>query len=139
MADQLPPGEWTGFYLEFHRPERSWMNLFLQTENDEIKAEGTDYVGPWTAIGTFNPTTGDAHWVKQYVGKHQVIYQGRYLDGCISGTWQIGIVEGPFTIWPKSMAHWTELYLKKDLEVPQPRHNSGRYSLDIDEFSKNPL
>ena len=139
MSNELPAGEWTGFYTEFHRPERSWMNLFLQTQGHVLKAEGTDYVGPWTAQGDYDPDSGEAQWVKNYIGKHQVSYQGTYRNGCISGTWQIGFIEGPFTIWPKSMAHFTELYLKKDLEQSQANRDPGRYSLDINEILKNTL
>ena len=46
-------GEWSGFYIETHRPGRGWMHLYLAFEDGKIRGEGTDYVGPWVATGQY--------------------------------------------------------------------------------------
>ena len=46
-------GEWNGFYLEKHNTNRGWMHLYLEIEDQTIKGEGTDYVGPWNLSGTY--------------------------------------------------------------------------------------
>ena len=81
----LPSGEWNGFYFEKHRPQRSWMHLYLEFKNDQIRGEGTDYVGPWHAEGRYDLDTSRCEWVKQYVGKHQVFYRGDFGSQGILG------------------------------------------------------
>ena len=115
---QFPTGEWGGFYLEDHQPRRGWMHLYLAFADGKITGEGTDYVGPWNAIGIYDPKTGTCQWTKQYVGKHAVQYQGVCDDNGIQGVWQIGIADGKFHIWPKSMNHLTEMYMQDELTEP---------------------
>ncbi len=39
--------------------------------------------------------------MKQYIGKHRVLYQGRSDgEGCIQGTWRIGSTSGGFLLRP---------------------------------------
>ena len=75
LDNRLPTGEWNGFYLENHQPRRGWMHLYMSFEDGNIKGEGTDYVGPWTASGSYDLDTGLCSWVKQYVGRHRVDYR----------------------------------------------------------------
>lgn len=118
--NRLPTGEWNGFYLESHQPRRGWMHLYMSFENNKITGEGTDYVGPWTASGTYDLETGACHWVKQYVGKHQVDYRGICGPNGIQGQWRILWTSGEFHIWPKSLHHLNELLLHEDLAQPAP-------------------
>jgi hypothetical protein len=111
---RLPTGEWRGFYLESHNPNRGWMSLYLQFDNGRLKGEGTDYVGPWTATGTF--TAERCQWIKRYVGKHQVEYDGQVTANGIVGQWQIGgLTEGPFHIWPRGFHQLERHYLEQPL------------------------
>ena len=116
MKNIFVSGEWSGFYIEHHRPGRGWMHLYLKFENGEIKGEGTDYVGPWAASGSYNESTGLCNWTKQYVGQHTVKYEGRCTENGIQGNWTI-ISTGPFHIWPRTHAHFNELYLREELEM----------------------
>ncbi len=100
---RLPTGEWNGFYLESHQPRRGWMHLYMSFEHGKIAGEGTDYVGPWTATGDYDLESGACHWVKKYVGKHQVNYRGICGPNGIQGQWRILWTKGEFHIWPKSM------------------------------------
>ena len=113
---RLPTGEWNGFYLE-GRPQRGWMHLYMSFSEGRIKGEGTDYVGPWTANGLYDTETGTCSWVKDYVGRHSVNYQGQITDKGILGEWTI-LTSGTFHIWPRGRSEMNELYLKQDLEAP---------------------
>ena len=63
---------------------------------------GKDVVGRFTVEGEYDPTTGRVRMVKQYVGKHAVVYDGSPDgEGCVAGTWSIwGIHTGPFLLRP---------------------------------------
>lgn len=123
--NRLPTGEWNGFYLEKHQPRRGWMHLYMTFTEGKIKGEGTDYVGPWVANGTYDLDSGKCEWVKQYLGKHTVSYQGQLGDQGIMGQWQIQYLTGEFHIWPKSMHNLNELYLTEDMTEPAPTMQLG--------------
>ncbi len=93
-------GNWRGFFLENHRPEKGWMHLHLEFDGDQLKGEGVDYVGPWHITGEIDRNIDRLSWNKQYIGKHRVTYQGAVVNGRIVGNWMIGsLLSGPFTIW----------------------------------------
>jgi len=125
MEKNLPTGQWHGFYLESHQPRRGWMHLYMEFSNEKIAGEGTDYVGPWNARGQYNSTTGMCTWVKQYLGKHQVHYQGLSGPNGIQGQWKIGYLAGEFHIWPTTHGHLDELYLREDLSQTAPSVQLG--------------
>ena len=120
-------GEWNGFYIEKHNTNRGWMHLYLEIEDQTIKGEGTDYVGPWNLSGTYDEKTAECTWVKKYMGKHNVTYVGKLGPNGITGSWSIGgLLNGPFHIWPKQMTHFNELYMTEDLErQAAERQNDG--------------
>lgn len=113
----FPSGEWNGFYLEKHRSERGWMHLYLAFVDESIKGEGTDYVGPWTCSGTYDPETNVCVFKKDYLGKHSVTYSGHASENGIVGQWEIAcLLSGEFHIWPRSRTDLNELYLQQDLD-----------------------
>jgi hypothetical protein len=114
--NRVPSGEWNGFYLE-DRPQRGWMHLYMSFKEGRIQGEGTDYVGPWTAGGWYDLELGTCGWVKNYVGRHNVSYEGQITDRGILGQWTI-LTSGTFHIWPRRFHELNELYLKQDLEAP---------------------
>lgn len=113
----FPSGNWTGFYLESHRREPGWMHLHLVCDpQGAIQGEGVDYVGPWTLLGNFLLPNKQCVWTKRYVGRHKVTYDGQLSSDGIRGEWHIEpFLEGRFHIWPESMAHWHEQYLREGL------------------------
>lgn len=114
---RLPNGEWTGFYLENHRKERSWMHLYLEFAEAQLRGEGTDYVGPWRIEGTYDLEQSLCRWTKTYFGKHAVQYHGKLTESGIEGIWSIrNWNRGPFHIWPQSRSDLTKLFLTDDLE-----------------------
>lgn len=131
MNNNFISGEWSGFYIEPYRDGRGWMHLYLSFENGQIRGEGTDYVGPWVATGSYDETTGDCRWTKQYIGLHKVDYVGKCGEKGIQGTWTI-LSEGPFHIWPKSLGHFNELYLREELETPSGTGSSILLDSDLE-------
>ncbi len=112
----LPSGEWSGFYCEDHRPRRGWMHLYLNFCNGTISGEGTDYVGPWHVTGTCDIATARCSWVKQYLGKHSVSYEGSFSEQGIRGFWNIrGCWDGPFHIWPSGRTDLATRYLQEEM------------------------
>jgi len=67
-----------------------------------VTGEGRDVVGRFTFGGEYDEATGEVRLVKQYIGKHQVLYVGRPDgEGSILGTWSIGEhCTGPFLLRP---------------------------------------
>ena len=115
----LPSGQWTGFFLEFHRPERGWMHLYLDFDEGKIQGEGTDYVGSWHINGNYSD--GSCNWIKQYLGQHQVEYAGNATDNGIVGSWSISPgYEGQFHIWPHRRGDIQQMYLEEDLPGQVP-------------------
>ncbi len=113
----LPNGEWKGFFLEKHQPKRGWMHLYLSFEDEQMKGEGTDYVGPWHIVGSFDDQKNIA-WTKQYVSKHQVHYSGVYSEQGIRGEWNIGgFPAGFFHIWPKGTREIDKFYLENEIDI----------------------
>lgn len=115
---RLPTGEWNGFYIESHRSGRGWMSMYLEFSEGRINGEGTDYVGPWVATGSYDLDTGLCSWNKRYLGLHQVSYSGKVSGDGIRGDWQIRGTSGPFHIWPRGMSNQDALYLKHDMDLP---------------------
>ena len=95
------------------------MHLYLDFCDGQIKGEGTDYVGPWHIRGAYDEQTGDCTWTKQYLGKHEVVYQGKNEGEGIVGIWTIGEwLHGTFHIWPKGHGGLEETYMQEDMPPP---------------------
>lgn len=132
--NRLPTGEWNGFYLESHRSGRGWMSMYLEFSDGRINGEGTDYVGPWVATGSYDLDTGLCSWVKKYLGLHNVHYSGKISGDGIRGDWQIrSATSGPFHIWPRGMNNNNELYLRETLDAPMSGGFEDSFS---DSFTK---
>eukprot|EP00033_Pygsuia_biforma_P003996 GCRY01004376.1.p1 GENE.GCRY01004376.1~~GCRY01004376.1.p1 ORF type:complete len:456 (+),score=103.62 GCRY01004376.1:126-1493(+) len=56
-----------------------------------VSGYGSDCVGDFFIHGTFSEADLTIKWDKQYVGQHNVIYDGKYdaESGLVKGTWQI--------------------------------------------------
>jgi len=102
MSDELfPSGPWVGFYN--HRPgDRHRMDMNLTFANGSMAGEGNDDVGRFLIKGRYESATRECHWIKSYVGAHDVFYRGFREGKGIWGTWEIAIpYHGGFHIWPR--------------------------------------
>ena len=95
--------------------------MYLEFADGRINGEGTDYVGPWVATGSYDLETGLCSWNKRYLGLHSVDYAGKISSDGIRGDWSIrNASSGPFHIWPRGMNNTNELYLRENLDAPNP-------------------
>ncbi len=126
MAGDPPSGLWTGFFLEKHQPHKGWMHLSMEFKHAIIYGEGTDYVGPWQIQGNSDTETAICRWVKQYLGKHRVQYEGQFGETGIVGKWNIsGFLQGDFHIWPADFTEIQEMYLRQEEQDALKRFGSG--------------
>lgn len=91
-------GRWRGYWEQITWG-RQPMRLTLRLGDGEVDGEGDDIIGPFTFQGQYD-THGHVTMTKQYIGRHQVLYDGTYDgEGTIFGTWSIGTRwRGPFVI-----------------------------------------
>ena len=120
-----PSGPWTGFFLQPGLPGKHRMELHLTFQQGVMTGEGRDWVGPFTIRGRYEVVTGQCHWTKRYLGKHDVYYKGFNEGKGIWGVWEIppeqnlGIKSrGGFHIWPEGMPDPTGDRLAEEADVP---------------------
>lgn len=86
-----PSGRWDGFWVQSVLGRQPMKAFALRFADGKVSGEGRDVVGRFTFSGIYNETTGAVRLVKQYVGKHMVLYVGHPDgEGSILGTWSIG-------------------------------------------------
>lgn len=97
-----PSGRWEGFWVQEHYGRQAMTPFALHFADGRITGEGRDMVGRFTFSGAYDEATGAVRLVKQYVGKHRVLYVGQPDgEGSIQGTWSIGPWgSGPFLLRP---------------------------------------
>ena len=120
-----PSGPWTGFFLQTHIPAgKHRMDLSLTFQQGVMTGEGRDWVGQFTVRGRYEVATGQCHWTKRYVGKHDVFYKGYNEGKGIWGVWEIpsqtfgSSFRGGFHIWPEGMPDPTGDRLAEEADVP---------------------
>ena len=126
LDDRFPTGEWIGFYVQPDSRQRHSMGLFLRFAQERTSGTGNDPVGEFTISGTYDTTTGECSWTKQYIGQHSVEYTGRAREHGIIGQWWIpgqpAIWSGPFFIWPRALGDlesaFEKAFLEYDLTAP---------------------
>jgi hypothetical protein len=97
-----PSGSWKGWWEQ--RPtwgRQTMKELILYFDAGTIEGSGQDVIGKFTFTGTYD-TVGRVRMIKQYIGRHQVLYEGNYDgEGTITGQWSIGALwRGPFALTP---------------------------------------
>jgi hypothetical protein len=96
-----PSGAWRGYWDQVESGRQSMRPLSLRFDAGRVDGEGVDVIGPFTFAGTYDDS-GAVTLVKQYVGRHRVVYRGAYDgEGSIIGRWSIGeFWAGPFALAP---------------------------------------
>jgi hypothetical protein len=100
-----PSGRWRGYWEQDFYGRQPMHNLVLRFADGRVEGEGVDVIGRFTFQGEYDDV-GSITLLKQYVGKHQVWYQGRYDgEGTIFGEWSISEWwRGPFALRHESFA-----------------------------------
>jgi hypothetical protein len=96
-----PSGAWKGFWDQGSWGRQEMRGLVLRFAGGAVEGEGRDVVGRFTFHGSYDDQ-GHVSLVKQYVGRHQVVYEGSYDgEGSILGRWLIfGVGIGKFALSP---------------------------------------
>lgn len=95
-----PSGLWRGFWEQQFYGRQFMEDFTLRFADGIVSGGGKDIIGLFVVKGEY--TDGQINFVKQYVGRHKVIYTGQYDgEGSIHGTWVIpGDTKGPFSLSP---------------------------------------
>ncbi|MFT3880217.1 MAG: hypothetical protein QM703_11220 [Gemmatales bacterium] len=96
----LPSGLWRGFWEQPYFGRQFMEDFTLKFNDGVVSGGGKDIIGLFVIKGEYE--AGKLSFVKQYIGKHKVIYSGQYDgEGSIHGTWVIpGDLTGPFSLSP---------------------------------------
>jgi hypothetical protein len=96
-----PSGKWRGWWQQHGFGRQPMEEFELRFANGAIEGRGRDVVGIFVFQGTCSDG-GTVRMLKQYLGRHQVVYEGTYDgEGTIAGTWSIPpFWSGPFAISP---------------------------------------
>lgn len=95
-------GTWEGFWQQELWGRQAMTAFTLHFRDGCITGSGRDVIGPFTYSGEYDEGSGVVRMVKQYLGRHHVLYVGHPDgEGCIAGTWCIGEYhKGPFLMRP---------------------------------------
>lgn len=97
-------GPWVGFWVQGQ--VRGEMRLKLRFFGDGIDGGGSDRVGDFTIMGSYEPGSERVKLLKVY-RSHNVDYEGTWDGSMIAGRWtftrRIRFTEnsGEFEIWPE--------------------------------------
>ena len=93
--------KWTGWWEQSGLGRRPMHNLMLDFAADgTVAGGGQDCIGRFTFKGQIRPS-GAISLVKQYIGRHQVNYEGHNSGEGIFGTWHVaGCWTGKFALQP---------------------------------------
>jgi hypothetical protein len=95
-----PSGSWRGYWEQPLWGRQPMRDLTLRFAEGVVEGEGRDVIGRFTFRGNYDDR-GAVRMVKQYLGRHAVLYQGIYDgEGTIFGQWSIGELRGPFALSP---------------------------------------
>jgi hypothetical protein len=121
--ERFPSGPWTGFFLQpMLHSGRSWMELHLTFRDGQLTGEGRDWVGDFRMRGRYDVSTGRCTWIKSYIGRHSVAYDGYNEGKGIWGNWAITVppMRGGFYIWPVGMSDPTQPAKAAEADAPGP-------------------
>jgi hypothetical protein len=118
--ERFPSGPWTGFFLEKVGAGRHWMELNLTFRSGKIAGDGRDRIGQFVITGRYSAQDGVCRWVKRYIGKHDVRYEGYNEGRGIWGLWNIDVppLREGFHIWPIGTPDPTQNRLSEEDDIP---------------------
>jgi hypothetical protein len=119
MSDDIfTTGPWTGFYNYTGPTDKHRMDLHLAFCKGRISGEGSDNIGRFLISGTYDTSSQECNWVKQYIGQHAVYYQGIGEKRGIWGAWRIIREHGGFHIWPLQSGSCDTISQAEELTEP---------------------
>ena len=83
-------GLWRGYYTQPDTDSlRHSTEATLTFFAGQIEGRGEDVVGKFELTGGYRTQDGACYWEKQYIGQHNILYQGYAEGDQISGRWEI--------------------------------------------------
>ncbi len=102
--NDFPSGPWTGYY-QYPSGQRGHQDLVLQFADGRLSGSGSDELGTFAVVGSYDCANKEAQWQKRYPNGHRVDYRG-FREGPVPGIWGVwhipGNWSGGFHIWPVS-------------------------------------
>src|SRR4051812_48785127 len=94
-----PSGRWVGYWEQQIWGRQPMHGLELHFAEGQVRGSGRDVIGAFTFQGQYDQQ-GAIVMIKQYLGRHTVLYHGQYDgEGTIFGRWSIGEMgTGPFAL-----------------------------------------
>jgi hypothetical protein len=82
-------GLWNGYWEQPGFGRQPMRDFVLRFADGVVRGEGRDIVGDFRIDGAYD-ARGTVKFVKQYIGKHPVLYDGMHDgEGTIHGNWSI--------------------------------------------------
>jgi hypothetical protein len=98
-------------------------NLCVEFVSGQMRGTGTDIVGNFTLHGSLE-SGGRVQIVKQYIGRHHVIYLGQYDgEGTFFGTWVIDAGHGNWSIKILCSRSNSATEIQEIQPLPKPSQN----------------
>ena len=88
---------WKGWYEQNGARSKMVIGKFKVKDN-KISGEGQDEVGKFVFAGLYD-TANEVHFIKRYLGQHEVHYKGKREGQTISGTWSVMGMSGTFYLY----------------------------------------
>ncbi len=104
----LPSGEWEGFYKYPFDGLKHEMRFLLHFQDQTITGSGSDDVGSFSWVGTYDLQSMTCKMTKFYHGRHTVAYDGYIDENGIWGHWNISGFGDGFHIWPTEQTNQNE-------------------------------
>jgi hypothetical protein len=94
-------GHWNGYWEQPGFGRQPMQDFELYFADGAVRGRGRDIVGPFQIEGAYDGR-GVVKFVKQYIGKHRVMYDGLHDgEGTIFGNWSIPpLWAGTFALRP---------------------------------------
>jgi hypothetical protein len=123
---RFPSGPWVGFWIQRGLGKQQ-MSLSLAFVAGRVTGSGRDIIGRFDFSGRYDLKTGRVQMIKQYIGAHQVNYDGANQgDGMwLWGVWNIRRSRGGFHLWPEGEDDPTQKKLKAEKKPPKARRLKG--------------
>lgn len=80
---------WNGYYVQFDIKTQMRFDKFIveAVPNGKVEAHGSDYCGPFTVKGSFDPATNQIYFVKSYENGVNWDYWGTMKNKELEGQW----------------------------------------------------
>ena len=106
---------WQGTYQQDGENHHMTWFKFMAAPGQVLRGKGTDDIGEFVLQGYVEPNC-KAHFEKQYLGKHTVLYEGDLIGERITGRWNVQGLSDTFEM-TRCDKRWAGVYMQDGNEV----------------------